>query len=113
MATRYTASTTMRETASTGGSGKPYLAVTYSGGVDNAAPLDGFIPYSGVTSYKEGPRTFFTTLTDLSSIDTTATGSPHLHVALNNQSFTAYKATTIGTCGSTTTECMFLSLIHI
>ena len=107
MATRYTASTTMRETASTGGSGKPYLAVTYSGGVDNAAPLDGFIPYSGVTSYKEGPRTFFTTLTDLSSIDTTATGSPHLHVALNNQSFTAYKATTIGTCGSTTTECMF------
>ena len=61
MGSRYTTATTLFETASTGGSGKPALVVTYSGGVDNSAPLDGFVPYSGVTSYKEGPRTFFTT----------------------------------------------------
>ena len=65
------------------------------------------MPYSGVTSYKEGPRTFFTSLADISGIDTSATGAPHLHLSLNNQSFTAYKATTIGTCGSTSTDCKF------
>ena len=97
----------MREISSSTGSTMPYLSVTYSGGIDSSSPIDGFVPYSGVTSYKEGPRTFFTSLADISGIDTSATGAPHLHLSLNNQSYTAYKATTIGTCGSTSTDCKF------
>ena len=57
MGSRYTAATTLFETASTGGSGKPALVVTYSGGVDNSAPLDGFVPYSGFF-LQGGPEDF-------------------------------------------------------
>ena len=98
---------TLREYFSTSGSRSPYLAITYSGGSDSIAPTDEFVPYTGVTSYMEGTRTFFTTIKDASGIDTTASGAPHFYMSLNNQAYVAYKATTIGTCGSSDKECQF------
>ena len=129
MGAKYTTATTISQYSYSSGSTNSYLQVTYSGGTDSDAPKDGFVPYTGITSYKSGERTFFTTLTDISGIDTTSTGAPHLYYSLNNGSYTAVKATTIGSCGSSDTECQFrattasistgnyvkyyLSLIHI
>ena len=89
------------------GSRASYMQVTYSGGSDTTPPIDGFVPYTGITSYKSGERTFFTTLSDNGGIDTTSTGAPHLHYSINNGTYTAVKATSIGTCGSSATECDF------
>ena len=83
------------------------IQITCSGGSDTTAPIDGFVPYTGITSYKEGERTFFTNLKDNSGIDTTSTGAPHLHYSINNGSYTAVKATTIDQCGSGSTDCNF------
>ena len=91
MGARYTTATNM--ISSSTGSTMPYLSVT-QWSIDSSSPIDGFVPYSGVTSYKGGPRTFFTSLADISGIDTSATGAPPAPL-LNNQSYTAYKATTI------------------
>ena len=65
-----------------------YIEITYSGGTDADAPVSSFVPYTGITSFVEGARTFFTTLTDLSGIDTTTANAPTLNYALNNGSFT-------------------------
>ncbi|MDA8837883.1 hypothetical protein N9N26_01305, partial [Candidatus Poseidoniales archaeon] len=89
------------------GSSNSYIEFVYSGGSDTDAPSSGFIPYTGVTSYVEGARTFFTTLFDNSGIDTTAANAPTLNYALNNGAFTSVTATSIGTCSSTTSQCQF------
>ncbi len=107
MGAKYTTSTTIRQYSYNTGSTNSYLQITYSGGTDSTPPKDGFVPYTGITSYKEGARTFFTTLTDISGIDTTSSGAPHLYYSLNNGSYTAVKSTTIGSCGSSDTECKF------
>ena len=107
MGAKYTTATTMSQYSYSSGSTNSYLQVTYSGGTDSDAPKDGFVPYTGITSYKAGERTFFTTLTDISGIDTTSSGSPHLHYSLNNGSYSAVKATSVGSCGSSDTECQF------
>ena len=44
---------------------------------------------------------------DSSGIDTTTSGAPHLHYSIDNGSYTAVKATTIGTCNSSSTDCKF------
>ena len=64
-----------------GGSYNSYVKVTYSGGSDTDAPLSEFVPYTGVTSYIEGSRTFFTKLIDMSGIDTTSANKPTLNYA--------------------------------
>ena len=92
---------------SNGGSTNSYLSITYSGGIDTDAPSSDFIPYHNVTSYVEGSRTFFTTLSDLSYIDTTANNKPTLNYALNNGSFTSVSATSIGTCSTSDATCQF------
>jgi hypothetical protein len=92
------------------GSYNSYLAVVYSGGSDTDAPASGFVPYTGITSYVEGARTFFTTLTDMSGIDTTSANKPTLNYALNNGSFTSVGATSIGTCASSASECRFSAI---
>jgi len=107
MGTTYTTNTRMYTYAYAAGSSNSYLSITYSGGSDTKAPTSKFVPYSGITSYKEGARTLFTTLEDSSGILTTSTGAPHLHYSMNNGSYTAVKATTIGTCGSADTSCQF------
>jgi plastocyanin len=107
MGSHYTTSTYIYHYAYAAGSSNSYLQVVYSGGSDTDAPTSGFVPYSGITSYKEGSRMMFTTLEDMSGIDTTSTGAPHLYYSINNGSYTAVKATTIGTCGSSDSSCQF------
>ena len=101
----------MRLQSYNSGSYNSYISIVYSGGTDADAPTSGFIPYTGVTSYIEGSRTFFTSLTDLSGIDTTSANKPTLNYALNNGSFTSLSATSIGTCSSTTQTCRFKAVI--
>ena len=94
--------------SSTGSSNSPYFQITYSGGSDTDPPVADFGEYTGITSYKEGERTFFFTLADGSGIDTTSSGAPHLYYRTSNSSsYTAVKSTSIGTCSSTDTECKF------
>ena len=107
MSARYNTATTIYYYTYSSGSTNSYLQVTYSGGSDTTPPIDGFIPYTGITSYKEGERTFFTSLQDNAGIDTTSSGAPHLHYAINNGSYTAVKATSVGSCGSGATDCRF------
>ena len=111
------------------GSLNSYLEVIYSGVTDSAAPSSSHVPYSDLTTYVEGQRTFFTTLTDLSGIDTTSTNGVKLVYRINNAStWTSVAATTIGSCSATDGVCNFkgstadlsagdyveyLSLIHI
>jgi len=104
---KVTANTYLYSYTSNSGSYNSYIEITYSGGTDADAPVSGFVPYSGITSFVEGARTFFTTLTDLSGIDTTTANAPTLNYALNNGSFTSVTATSIGTCSSTSSECRF------
>ena len=107
MGARYNTATSMYQYSYASGSYNSYIQITYSGGSDTTPPIDGFVPYTGITSYKEGERTFFTNLMDNGGIDTTSSGAPHLHYAINNGTYTAVKATTIGTCGSGSTDCNF------
>ena len=101
----------LRAYHNTGGTTNSYISVTYSGGIDADAPLSGFIPYHDVTSYIEGSRTFFTTLTDLSNIDSTASNKPTLNYAFNNGTFTSVGATSIGTCSTSASSCQFRATI--
>jgi hypothetical protein len=89
------------------GGSNSYLEVIYSGGSDSDAPTSSHVPYSGLTSYVEGERTFFTTLTDLSGIDTTSTNGVTMSYSVNNGSWTSVSATTIQTCTSSASECRF------
>ncbi|MAI40720.1 MAG: hypothetical protein CMA09_05440, partial [Euryarchaeota archaeon] len=93
------------------GSYNSYINIVYSGGTDTDAPLSGFVPYTGLTSYVEGSRTFFTSLSDMSGVDTTAANKPTLNYALNNGSFTSVGATSIGTCTSSSSSCRFKAVI--
>mgnify|MGYP002853332555 FL=1 len=93
------------------GSYNSYINIVYSGGTDTDAPLSGFVPYTGLTSYVEGSRTFFTSLSDMSGVDTTAANKPTLNYALNNGSFTSVGATSIGTCTSSSSTCRFKAVI--
>ena len=92
--------------ANHGGTNNGYLEISYTGGSDTAPPTSEFIPYE-VTSYKEGARTFFTTLKDGAGIDTTSSGKPHLYYSINGGSYTSVGATSIGSCSSSATECRF------
>jgi len=65
------------------GGSNSYLEVIYSGGSDSDAPTSSHVPYSGLTSYVEGKRTFFTTLTDLSGIDTTSSNGVTMSYSVN------------------------------
>ena len=107
MGAKYTTSTTIRQYSYSTGSTNSYLQITYSGGTDATAPKADFTPYTGITSYKAGERTMFITLSDISGIDTTTANAPRLHYSINNGSYTAVAATTIGTCGSGANECDF------
>jgi flagellin-like protein len=88
------------------GSYNSYLEITYFGGSDSTAPAADFTPYE-VTSYKEGARTFFTTLSDSAGIDTTSSGNPRLYYKVNSGSWTGVSATSIGTCSSSAAKCQF------
>ena len=101
----------MQSSHTNSGSSVSYLKVTYSGGVDADAPLADFVAYDGVTSYIEGSRTFFITLTDLSGIDTTTANNPTINYAINSGSFNSVSATSIGTCSSTSSQCKFKATI--
>jgi len=95
-----------------GGSTNSYISITYSGGSDTDAPVSEFVPYTGVSSYIEGSRTFFTTLTDMAGIDTTTANQPTLNYVLNNGStYTSVGATSIGTCSTTSSSCRFSATI--
>jgi len=107
MSSNYPYAATMYYYTYNSGSSNSYMQITYSGGSDTTAPIDNFVPYSGITSYKAGERTFFINLKDNGGIDTTSTGAPHLHYSIDNGSYTAVKATSIGTCGSSSTACDF------
>ena len=104
---RVSASTYLYSYTLNSGSSNSYIEITYSGGSDTDAPLSNFVPYSDVTSYVEGARTFFTTFTDMSGIDTTTANAPTLNYALNNGSYTSVTASSIGTCSATSSECQF------
>jgi hypothetical protein len=93
--------------AYTGGSSNSYLEIVYSGGTDADPPTADFAPYSGITSYHEGPRTFFTTLSDMAGVDTTSSNGPTLHYSLNNATWSSVSATSIGSCSSTSSSCRF------
>ena len=107
MGAKMTSSIYVYTYAYTSGSSNSYLEIIYSGGTDADAPTSDFAPYSGITSYAEGSRTFFTTFSDMSGIDTTSANGPTLNYALNNGTWTSVSATTIGTCSSTTSDCKF------
>ena len=94
-----------------GGTSNSYVKITYSGGSDTDAPLSEFVPYTGVSSYIEGSRTFFTKLVDMAGIDTTSANKPTLNYALNNGTFSSVGATNIGTCSSSAASCRFSATI--
>ena len=89
------------------GGSNSYLEVVYSGGSDTDAPTSSHVAYSGLTSYVEGKRTFFTKLTDLSGIDTTSTNGVKLFYSINNGTWTSVSATTVQSCGTSSTDCRF------
>lgn len=107
MGAKITSSIYLYTYAYTSGSSNSYIQIVYSGGSDTDAPTSGFTPYSGITSYAEGARTFFTTLSDMSGVDTTTSNGPTLHYALNNGTWASVSATSIGTCTSTSSSCRF------
>jgi hypothetical protein len=103
------------------GSSNSHILVTYSGGTDADPPTSDFVPYTGIDSYIEGERTFHVKLTDMSGIDTTSSGAPQLYYSTDggtswssttyglgsNNQLDAGELISVGTCGSTTTECYF------
>jgi hypothetical protein len=93
------------------GSSNSYIKVTYSGGTDTDAPLSEFVPYTGVSSYIEGSRTFFTKVVDSAGIDTTTANAPTFNYVLNNGTASSITGTSIGTCGSSASECRFSATI--
>ena len=107
MGARMTSSIYTYTYAYTGGSSNSYIQIVYSGGTDADAPTMDYAPYSGITSYAEGARTFFMTLSDMSGIDTTSSNGPTLNYAVDNGSWSSVSATSIGTCSSTSSICRF------
>ncbi|MGB1436956.1 MAG: hypothetical protein ACPG7Q_02250, partial [Candidatus Poseidoniaceae archaeon] len=107
MGARMTSSVYIYTYAYNSGGSNSYLEVIYSGGSDTDAPTSSHVAYSGLTSYIEGERTFFTKLTDLSGIDTTSTNGVKFFYSINNGTWTSVSATTIQSCASTATDCRF------
>ena len=89
------------------GSSKSAIAITYSGGTDADAPTATFGEYSGHTTYIEGKRTFFISLADMSGVDTTSGNAPTLYYAIDNGTYTAVTASTIGSCTTASSSCQF------
>ena len=107
MGARMTSSIYIYTYAYNSGGSNSYLEVIYSGGSDTDAPTSSHVAYSGLTSYVEGKRTFFTKLTDLSGIDTTSTNGVKLFYSINNGTWTSVSATTVQSCGTSATDCRF------
>ena len=107
MGARMTSSIYIYTRSYNSGGSNSYLEVIYSGGSDTDAPTSSHVPYSGLTSYVEGERTFFTKLTDLSGIDTTSTNGVKLFYSINNATWTSVSATTVQSCSTTSTDCRF------
>ena len=107
MGARMTSSIYIYTYAYNSGGSNSYLEVIYSGGSDTDAPTSSHVAYSGLTSYVEGKRTFFTKLTDLSGIDTTSTNGVKLFYSINNGTWTSTSATTVQSCGTSATDCRF------
>ena len=107
MGARMTSSIYVYTYAYNSGGSNSYLEVIYSGGSDTDAPTSSHVPYSGLTSYVEGERTFFAKLTDLSGIDTTSTNGPKMFYSINNGTWTSVSATTVQSCSTTATDCRF------
>ncbi|MEC7113093.1 MAG: hypothetical protein VXW72_06100 [Candidatus Thermoplasmatota archaeon] len=107
MGARMTSSIYIYTYAYNSGGSNSYLEVIYSGGSDTDAPTSSHVAYSGLTSYVEGERTFFTKLTDLSGIDTTSTNGVKMFYSINNGTWTSVSATTVQSCGTTATDCRF------
>ena len=105
---KLTSSSYVYSYATGSGSNNMYIQITYTGGTDADAPTADFVPYTGITSYMEGERTFFMSLFDMSGIDTTSGNEPTLYYRVNNAStWTSQAATTLGTCGTSDTDCKF------
>ncbi len=87
---------------------KSHYAVSYGGAVDTAAPTAmNYAAYTGITTFKEGARTFFIDLKDNAGIDTTASGGPFMYYNVDNGTYIKVSASTIGTCSTTTARCQF------
>jgi len=90
------------------GSSKSYYAISYGGASDTNAPSAmNYAAYTGITTYKEGARTFFIDLKDNSGIDTTSSGGPFMYYSVDNATYTKVSASTIGTCTSSAARCQF------
>ena len=87
MGARMTSSVYIYHYAYNSGGSNSYLEIVYSGGSDTDAPTSSHVAYTGLTSYVEGERTFFTKLTDMSGIDTTSTNGPKLFYSINNATY--------------------------
>ena len=107
MGARMTSSVYIYHYAYNSGGSNSYLEIVYSGGSDTDAPTSSHVGYTGLTSYVEGERTFFTKLTDMSGIDTTSTNGPKLFYSINNGTWTSVSATTVQSCSTTATDCRF------
>ena len=117
----YNSSSYFNTRASATGSTNSHIRIVYSGGTDPDAPTASFTPYTGIDSYIEGERTFFTTLTDMSGIDTTTAGAPSLHYSVDNgttwssttyglgtnSEFDGGELVSVGTCGTSDSQCTF------
>ena len=105
---KLTSSSYVYSYATGSGSNNMYIQITYTGGTDADSPTADFVPYSGLTSYMEGERTFFIELFDISGIDTTSGNEPTLYYRVNNATtWSNQAATTLGTCGTSDTTCKF------
>jgi hypothetical protein len=95
--------------------------VIYLGGMDADVLIFDYVPYTGLDSYIEGERTLFIKLTDIVGIDTTSSGGPTLHYTTDggttwssttyglgsNNEFDSGELVSIGTCGSSSSTCIF------
>jgi len=82
----------------TGTAKYPHLHIDYSGGSDTDPPEDEWVAYTGLTTHRDEQRTFWFSLRDQTGVDTTASGAPTLNYRVNNGSYTAVTASTLGTC---------------
>ena len=108
MGMKYTTSTYYYTYTYNAGSSASYFKVTYGGASDTTPPAaQDYAAYTGLTSYKEGARTFFITLKDNSGIDSTSTNGPKLMYSINNGTYSSTSATSVGTCSTSVATCKF------
>ena len=77
---------------------KPHLEISYTGGSDTTAPIADAVGFDGKTTYLEGSRTMYMSAIDVSGVNTTTAGAPHLWYRVDGGSWNGVSATTIGTC---------------